>query len=369
MITLEKQSIKDELGKYNLTPPSKKDEDWLYYNIDKLLDENISETENIENEQVSTPEGNHLVFNNGRLVQKKLSNQIEISNASNTTNTDKGFIELAKRSPDTIHLKLKNSNETISMMYNSTSGINSTNISIEIDGGELIIERHFSTHNNSLSNNYLNIQATNNANVIINEINNENTGSTLDFVDTTLDTNCHLVGLNQSYLSHNSRFQNRVYMNGINATARLNGLCINETEKECFYNTHVFHNKGENESHQLFKSINKDKSLFEYNGKVSVKKDAQQINSYQLNQNILLDDYATIHSRPQLFIDADDVKCSHGSTTGDLNKEELFYLMSRGLDETISKKMVLRAFVDDVFQHKKLAKYNQLIGTFLNNIL
>ena len=85
---------------------------------------------------------------------------------------------------------------------------------------------------------------------------------------------------------------------------------------------------------------------------MTVKKDAQQINSYQLNQNILLDEYATIHSRPQLFIDADDVKCSHGSTTGDLNKEELFYLMSRGLDEITSKKMVLRAFVEEVFQEK-----------------
>ena len=215
----------------------------------------------------------------------------------------------------------------------------------------------------------MNIKASQTSTVIINETNNENKGHTLDFVDSSLEENCHLIGLNQSYLSDNSRFENRVNMNGESATARLNGLCINAEDKECFYNTHVFHNKGNNESHQLFKSINKNNALFEYNGKVSVKKDAQQINSYQLNQNICLDDFATIHSRPQLFIDADDVKCSHGSTTGDLNKEELFYLKSRGLDEVTSKKMVLRAFVDEVFQHEELRDKSQKINHYLDNIL
>ena len=119
---------------------------------------------------------------------------------------------------------------------------------------------------------------------------------------------------------------------------RLNGLAINNTNESSFYNTHIYHNVKNTESHQLFKSINKLNATFEYNGKAKVKKDAQQINSYQLNQNILLDDYANIYSRPQLFIDADDVKCSHGSTTGDLNQHELFYLMSRGLDKNSSRK-------------------------------
>ena len=93
----------------------------------------------------------------------------------------------------------------------------------------------------------------------------------------------------------------------------------------------MFHHAEETESHQLFKSLNLDDALFEYNGKVTVAQNAQQINSYQLNQNIVLNNSATIHSRPQLFIDADDVKCSHGSTTGDINREQLLYLKSRGL--------------------------------------
>ena len=211
----------------------------------------------------------------------------------------------------------KSCNCTINIIYENNIGINSTFISTTADNSNLTINRKIICKNeNSITNNYNQFELKNNSTIVTNEENIKNTGYILDFTDATLANNCHLIGLNQTYLSKKSRFQNRIYIDGENATARLNGLAINNTNESSFYNTHIYHNVKNTESHQLFKSINKLNATFEYNGKVSVKKDAQQINSYQLNQNILLDDYANIYSRPQLFIDADDVKCSHGSTTG-----------------------------------------------------
>ena len=266
----------------------------------------------------------------------------------NSKKTKNSFINLANKTSNHIKLIAKSSNCTINIIYENNVGINSTFISTTADNSNLTLNRKIICKNeNSITNNYNQFELKNNSTIVTNEENIKNTGYILDFTDATLANNCHLIGLNQTYLSKKSRFQNRIYIDGENATARLNGLAINNTNESSFYNTHIYHNVKNTESHQLFKSINKLNATFEYNGKVTVKKDAQQINSYQLNQNILLDDYANIYSRPQLFIDADDVKCSHGSTTGDLNQHELFYLMSRGLDKNSSRKMVLRAFVED----------------------
>ena len=113
----------------------------------------------------------------------------------------------------------------------------------------------------------------------------------------------------------------------------------------------------------------KQNATLEYNGKVTVCPHAQQTNSYQLNQNILLDDYANVYSRPQLFIDADDVKCTHGSTTGDINKHEVLYLMSRGLDELTSRKIVLNAFFEEVFNKEEFKSEQQDVHRILNKIL
>jgi len=88
-----------------------------------------------------------------------------------------------------------------------------------------------------------------------------------------------------------------------------------------------------------------------------VQPDAQKINAFQSNQNILLSDDATINSKPELEIYADDVLCSHGSTTGQLDEEALFYLKTRGVSEISAKKMLIRAFVFDVLDEIKLDSF------------
>jgi len=102
-----------------------------------------------------------------------------------------------------------------------------------------------------------------------------------------------------------------------------------------------------------------------FNGKILVRQDAQKTNAYQSNKNILLSEKADINSIPQLEIFADDVKCSHGATTGQLNPDELFYLRSRGIDTEKAKKILLYAFLEEVIMNIKLAP----VRTYLEKML
>ena len=359
--------LTNHFKKLSLNPPSNKNEDWLNYNLEKLMATPLGEN-NHTMDITQYLVGNYFHFKNGKLEKKQLSDTIKTKTKYDDSTSSDSFIDFAKKTSQKEIIHCQNAKEKITIIYESTQGLSATNIECHFENSEITLERVFINACENVINNHLAIRLNQQSTVIMNEINCKNPGHILDFVDATLDNDCHFLSLNQTYLSTNSRFQNKVYLNGEAATARLNGLSLNLENTDSFYNTHVFHNVGDNESHQLFKSINKSAACFEYNGKVTVKKDAQRINSYQLNQNIILDDHAIIHSRPQLFIDADDVKCSHGSTTGDLNKDELFYLMSRGLDELTSKKMVLAAFIEDVFQEKEFKHLKHNVTNALDAI-
>jgi Fe-S cluster assembly protein SufD len=91
-----------------------------------------------------------------------------------------------------------------------------------------------------------------------------------------------------------------------------------------------------------------------FNGRILVQKNAQKTNAFQSNKNMLLSEHATVNSKPQLEIFADDVKCSHGATTGQLDKNVLFYLKSRGLDSDMARKMMYQAFVGEVIEQIKI---------------
>jgi len=107
------------------------------------------------------------------------------------------------------------------------------------------------------------------------------------------------------------------------------------------------------ESFETYKGVASDRSTAVFNGKVFVRKDAQKTNAYQSNANVLLSDHASINSKPELEIYADDVKCSHGSTTGQLDETALFYLRARGLSEASAKNLLLQAFMEDVLTYIK----------------
>jgi Fe-S cluster assembly protein SufD len=98
-----------------------------------------------------------------------------------------------------------------------------------------------------------------------------------------------------------------------------------------------------------------DRSTGVFNGKIFVQPQAQKTNAYQSNKNVLLSENASVNTKPQLEIFADDVKCTHGCTVGKLNEEGLFYLQSRGISERTARNLLLRAYASDILEHIKPA--------------
>ncbi len=107
-------------------------------------------------------------------------------------------------------------------------------------------------------------------------------------------------------------------------------------------------------SNELYKGILKDKSTGVFNGKIFVREDAQKTNAYQSCRNVVLSDEASMNTKPQLEIYADDVKCSHGTTTGKLNEEALFYMRSRGIPKAEAMTLLMYAFCEDVISQIKI---------------
>ncbi len=118
--------------------------------------------------------------------------------------------------------------------------------------------------------------------------------------------------------------------------------------------TVVDHKKENSFSNEIYKGILDDESTGVFNGKIYVRQDAQKTNAFQSNKNILLTDTATVNTKPQLEIWADDVKCSHGCTTGQLDEEQLFYLRARGISEDKARAILLTAFAEDVLENIKI---------------
>jgi Fe-S cluster assembly protein SufD len=143
-------------------------------------------------------------------------------------------------------------------------------------------------------------------------------------------------------------------MDGENALATLNGLYIGKNENHIDNHILADHRVPNCNSHQTYKGVLDDQSTGVFNGKIFVQKDAQKTNAYQSSKAILLSDEASINSKPQLEIFADDVKCSHGAAIGQMNKNELFYLMARGIDEATARAILTYAFANDIISGIKM---------------
>ena len=144
------------------------------------------------------------------------------------------------------------------------------------------------------------------------------------------------------------------YQEGEHITSNLNGITIIGNKQHVDNHTLVNHKFENCESHELYKGIYDDAATGVFNGKVIVNKEAQKTNAYQQNDNILIGDKATINAKPQLEIFADDVKCSHGCTIGQLDESALFYLQSRGIPKKEAKALMLFAFGNDVVEKIKI---------------
>lgn len=181
--------------------------------------------------------------------------------------------------------------------------------------------------------------------------------------DSHFDTNT--VTLNGDWVRNNLN----IVPDAEHCETHLNGLFITRGNQHVDNHTLVDHRKPNCESNQLYKGILDGKSVGVFNGKIFVRRDAQKTNAYQSSKNILLSDDATINTKPQLEIYADDVKCSHGSTTGQLNEEAMFYLRSRGLGEESAKNLLLFAYAGDVIEKIQIESLKIYLEELVNQRL
>lgn len=171
-----------------------------------------------------------------------------------------------------------------------------------------------------------------------------------------------------SYLSSGStlhRHDVNVTLSGQGADVTLNGLCLTRESQHADHNIIMDHASENVTSRMLFKYILSDKSSGVFNGRAVVRQDAQKIDANQANNNLLLSGDALMNSNPQLEIYADDVRCTHGSTTGQISEDALFYLRSRGLNSLSARALLINGFANEVIEEIK----NDSVKEFTRNLL
>lgn len=162
--------------------------------------------------------------------------------------------------------------------------------------------------------------------------------------------NCYTVSINGIMVRNNLS----LLLDGEYCESHMYGLYMLHGTTHVDNHTLVDHRKPNCFSNELYKGVLHDSSTAVFNGKIYVQKDAQKTNAFQSNKNIVLNDSASVNAKPQLEIWADDVKCSHGCTVGQLDPEQIFYLRSRGMSEDSAKAMLLVAFANDFLETMKI---------------
>lgn len=230
-----------------------------------------------------------------------------------------------------------------------------------------IIERHQSlTSNPVLTNVVTEIFADKSSNVDYYKIQNDKeTASLVDnsFVEQQSKSivSVHTFSFGGNITRNNLNF----YQKGEYIDSILKGITISEGKQHIDHHTLVHHITPNCESHQDYKGIYDDRSTAVFNGKVIVEKEAQKTNAYQQNNNVLLSDKATVNAKPQLEIFADDVKCSHGCTIGQLDEDALFYMQQRGIPKKEGKALLMFAFANTVLESVKIHEVKQRITAII----
>ena len=195
-----------------------------------------------------------------------------------------------------------------------------------------------------------------------------------DLDEASLIDNTYVAQKDKSHVSvHTFSFGGQLIRNNLNfyqkgeyIDSTMKGITIIGDRQHVDHYTLVDHAQPNCESHQDYKGIYADKSVGVFNGKIYVNQIAQKTNAFQKNNNILLDNTATINTKPQLEIFADDVKCSHGCTIGQLDEDALFYLRSRGIPKREAKGLLTYAFANNVLESVKIPalklRINKLIA-------
>ena len=232
-----------------------------------------------------------------------------------------------------------------------------------------IIERHQSlTDNPIFTNSVTEIYAEKRAYVDYYKIQNDNSNASLidnTFIEQQRESICnvHTFSLGGKMTRNNLKF----YQKGEYCDSILKGITILKDKQHVDHHTLVQHIAPNCESHQDYKGLYADNSTGVFNGKVYVEKEAQKTNAFQQNNNILIDDNATINAKPQLEIFADDVKCSHGCTIGQFDEDALFYMQTRGIAMKEAQALLMYAFSNSVLESVKIPELKRRINKLIAN--
>jgi len=187
--------------------------------------------------------------------------------------------------------------------------------------------------------------------------------------------NAHHVGTTQAHLSRDSKFAAytvclrgallrnnlNLILDGSNVEAHMYGLYLLNGKTHADNHTLADHRQPNSYSNELYKGILDGKSTGVFNGKVFVRQAAQKTNAFQSNRNLVLSKEASMNTKPQLEIYADDVKCSHGATVGQLDEDMLFYLRTRGIPAESARALLMRAFAEDVLTTISIAPLREYL--------
>lgn len=246
------------------------------------------------------------------------------------------------------------------------------NLIVVEEGAQVqIVERHRSlTENAVLTNVVTEIRAEANSRVEYYKVQN-------DHHEATLIDNTAIHQFNDSYVNVGTfsfggklvRNNLNFYLRGQNIESHMDGITIIGDDQHVDHHTLVDHQMPNCYSRELYKGIFSGNAKGVFNGKIVVHQDAQKTNAFQQNNNILLSDKASIDTKPQLEIFADDVKCSHGCTVGQLDEEAMFYMRSRGIPQSEAKALLMYAFSSDALNYVRIPELKKRLNYIMGKKL
>lgn len=359
--------------------PHKKSEAYKFTPITSLLEKNgsfQSQSESIfDAHKLYKEEGSHLIFINGILSK-------EHSTISKDLDLKIGDVTEGKHDPFSLlntafaqeEITLESGCEEPVFIYHfNSNGISNSRIKVHVKDGHTfrIIEKLITPEGtNTFTNSYIAFTVGKNAFGYHTKVQNYNADTySHETVVASVSRDSHFY--NNTFSFEGAMVRNNLTINlaDENCEGHMYGLFLLDKKSHVDNNTSVDHLKPNSYSNELYKGILDEKSTGVFNGKIYVRQDAQKTNAFQSNNNILLSEDATLHTKPQLEIWADDVKCSHGCTSGQLDEDAIFYLRARGINEKSAKAMILNAFALETMEHVKIESVRNEIQSLIDKKL
>lgn len=354
--------------------PTKRSEAYKYTAIatllEKKVDRSIEVEPNFDIKQFYKTAGSHLVIRNGIYDQEvsRLQKNIEVSSkAVSEGKHDPLSLLNTALSPAEITIQVTDNTEPIFIYQVTSVGLSNPRIKVTAkDNQEITLVEKLYNFEKTFTNSYIEFDLGRNSNVNYTKV------QAYEADTYTHETVFAKQVRDSRFYSNVFSFSGGTIRNNItinladeNCEGHMHGLYLLDGKTHLDNNTSVDHMKPNSYSNELYKGILDEKSTGVFNGKIYVRADAQKTNAFQSNNNILLSDNATVNTKPQLEIWADDVKCSHGCTSGQLDEEAIFYLRARGIAEKNAKAMILNAFALDTLAEVKIPEVQEEIESLI----